>query len=275
MAELFRLMTMPAVIYALAAGIMVSICAALLGVVLVLKNYSLIGHGLADTAFASLSLALALGLPPLAVSFPVVMIAAFAIMMISQKRGVAGDAAIGVASTGALAAGILITAATNGFNMDVYGYMFGSIVALGKTDVYMAVGLLIAVAGLFALLYNRIFIVTMDESFARALGINVTLYQFIISALTALCVVVGMRLMGTLLISSLIIFPVMTMRKVARSFGGLALGSALTSVICFVLGLCASVVWNVPTGAGIVAMNITAMVMVSVFAAVLRRTGRQ
>lgn len=255
-----EMMKSPIVVNALAVGVLVAICAALLGVVLVLKRYSLIGHALADVGFASTSLALALSLPALAVSLPTLLAAAFCIMAYSQKKSASGDVAIGIASTTALALGVMITAMNKGFNADAYGYLFGSILSLGARDLWISLGLFILVAGIFILFYNRILLITMDETFARALGVNTTLYQFLISFLTALVVAVGMRMMGALLISSLILFPVMTARKLTRSFGGLVLCSACVSIICLLAGVCVSVLWNIPPGAAIVLCHIALMI---------------
>ena len=247
------------------AGLLVSVCAAVLGVVLVLKHYSLIGHGLADVSFASLSLALALGLPPLYVSMPVVTAASFAVMAYSQKHKVAGDVAIGVAAAASLAAGVIITSVSGGFNTDVYGYMFGSILAMDGGDMFFSLFLSAAVLLFFGVFYNRLFLVVCDEDFARAAGINVTAYHFLISFLTAVTVVIGMRVMGTLLISSLIIFPVVTARKFAKSFRGLVVTSGVVSAGCFVAGLFLSLFLNLPTGASIVAAHAVLMVLSSLF----------
>ena len=259
--SLARLMNYPFVTNALVVGVLVALCAALLGVILVLKKYSLIGHGLADVGFASLSLALALNLPPILVSAPVVILASVAIMAVSQRKGVAGDVAIGIAATSALAIGIVITAVTRGFNIDVYDYMFGSILSVEGSDILLSLALAAVVIGLFALTYNRLFLITCDEDFACACGINVTMYQFLISLLTAFVVVIGMRLMGTLLISSLIIFPAVTARRLVKSFKALVLLASAVSVVCFVVGLFLSFALNLPTGAAIVAANLAAMLL--------------
>lgn len=249
---------------ALIVGILVCLCASLLGVILVLKRYSLIGHGLADVGFASLSLAMATGISPIYISTPIVIITSFIIMYISQRKQINGDVAIGVFSTGALAFGVIITALSNGLNMDVYSYMFGSILAMTNTDVTMSIILAIIVITIFIIFYNRLFIVTVDENFARASGINVTFYQFLISFLTALTVVIGMRMMGTLLISSLIIFPAVIAKKFARSFKGLIIFSAIISIFCFIIGMFISFLFSLPTGAGIVFINILTMVTCSI-----------
>ncbi len=259
--QVIQIFSYPFVIRAIIIGVLISLCASLLGVILVLKKYSLIGHGLADVGFASLSLAVALGLPPLYVSMPVVIIASFIIMAVSQNKGVQGDVAIGIAATVSLSFGVIITALTKGFNIDVYNYMFGSILAMNQSDLLLSSTLAIVVICLYILFYNRLFIITCDEDFARASGINVTFYQFLISFLTALTVVIGMRMMGTLLISSLIIFPAITARRVVKSFKVMVVLSAIISVVCFIAGILVSFIFNLPTGASIVIVNVVVMII--------------
>jgi zinc transport system permease protein len=265
MDTILEIFSYPFIIRALIVGILISLCAALLGIILVLKRYSLIGHGLADVGFAALSLALALGLPPLYVSMPIVIVASFFIMMISQKSGGRGDVVIGMVATGALSAGIIITSVTRGFNIDVCNYMFGSILAMSDKDVILSVVLSIVVISLYLLFYNRLFLITYDESYAKACGINVTFYQFLIAFLTALTVVLGMRMMGTLLISSLIIFPAMIAKQIVGSFKAVVFVSTLVSIVCFVIGILISFTFNLPTGASIVSVNII-LLLVSISA---------
>ena len=262
--SIFELFSYPFIIRALIVGTLVSACASLLGVILVLKRYSLIGHGLSDVGFASLSLALAFSLPPLLIAPPIMIIASFIIMYVSQNKKLNGDVAIGIFSTGALALGVIVTSMTKGFNVDVYGYMFGSILAMNQSDVFMSIVLAAIVLVVFVIFYNRLFLITLDENFARSSGINVMFYQFLISFLTAITVVLGMRMMGTLLISSLIIFPAFIAKKLSRSFKGLMFISMFISVFCFVLGIILSFEFNIPTGAGIVSVNIFMAVFVSI-----------
>ena len=265
MAELLNLLSYPFISRALVTGTAISICAALLGVILVLKSYSMIGHGLADVAFCAVSLAVTLGLSPSAhilITLPVVIIASFIIMNLT-KSGSKGDIAIGIVSTGALALGIIITRLGNGFNVDVTDYMFGSILATSDYDMYMSIALLVVVLMMFIIFYNRLFLITYDESFAHASGINVNFYQFLISFLTALTIVIGMRIMGTLLISSLIIFPAVTSRRLVKSFRSLVILSSIISALCFLVGLFTSYYLDLPTGAAIVGANITVCIAVT------------
>lgn len=241
---------------AILCGIAISFSAALIGVILTLKNYSMIGHGLGEVGFAALALAVVLNLPPIAVSIPIVIIAAIIIMFISQKKGESADIIIALVATGALAIGVIITAFTSGFGTDSYNYMFGSILAMNTGDVILSIILTVLSIGIYIAFYNRLFLVTFDEKYAKTTGINVTFYQFLIALLTALVVVVGMRMMGTMLISSLIVFPAIIAKKFTTSFKGLVVMSVLTSVICFIIGIFTSFFLNMPTGAGIVLVYI-------------------
>ena len=264
MTQLIEALSYPFVQRAIAAGVMISLCAALLGVILVLKQYSLIGHGLGDVGFAPTSLAVALGLPVMAVSIPIVVIAACLIMFWSQRSKTGGDTAIGMVATGALSIGVIITAMSSGFNVDVNGYMFGSILAMSREDVIFSVVLSIVILVLFVVFYNRLFLITFDENFAKASGIRVGFYQFLIALLTALTVVMGMRMMGSLLISSLIIFPAVIARKLVVSFKAVAVLSVFLSVICFLAGLILSFEMNLPTGASIVIINLIVLIAVTI-----------
>lgn len=269
--ELINVLSYPFMTRAIIVGILISLCASLLGVILVLKRYSLIGHGLSDVGFASLSLAMAIGVSPILVATPIVIITSFIIMYVSQNKKINGDVAIGIFSTSALSIGVIITALSKGFNMDVYSYMFGSILAMNQTDVTVSVILSVIVISIFIIFYNRLFLITADENFAKAIGVNITFYQFLISFLTALTIVVGMRMMGTLLISSLIIFPAFIAKKFVRSFKYLVILSAFFSIFCFILGMLLSFSFNLPTGAGIVLVNIIILIVSSIFNAVLSK----
>ena len=248
---------------AILCGIAISFSAALIGVILTLKNYSMIGHGLGEVGFAALALALALNLPPIAVSVPIVIIAAIIIMFISQKKGESADIIIALVATGALAIGVIITSFTSGFGTDSYNYMFGSILAMNQGDVILSIILTVLSIGIYIAFYNRLFLITFDEKYAKTTGINVTFYQFLIALLTALVVVVGMRMMGTMLISSLIVFPAIISKKFTTSFKGLVVMSVLTSIICFIIGIFTSFFLNMPTGAGIVLVYIVLLLISS------------
>lgn len=253
------------IVRALAVGMMVSLCAALLGVSLVLKRYSMIGDGLAHVGFGALSLALATGAAPMAVSIPVVVAAAFGLLRLSENSKIRGDAAIALISSTALAVGIIAASLKKGMNADVHSYMFGSILTISQADVRLSIALSAAVLTLFVAFYNKIFAVTFDEEFASASGLNSGTYNSLIALMTAVTIVVGMRIMGTLLISSLIVFPAVSAVRVCTSFRGVVICAAVLSLICFFLGMAASFVFAVPTGASIVMVN--AVVFSLLFAA--------
>ncbi len=238
-------------------GIIVALCSALLGVSLVLKRYSMIGDGLSHVGFGALSIAMAMNLAPLKVSVPVVVLSAFLLLRISENSKIRGDAAIAIISSSSIAIGVLVTSLTTGMNTDVYNFLFGSILAMSREDVILSVALSAVVLLLFLFFYHRIFAVTFDENFARATGTNAGLYNMLIALLTAVTIVVGMRIMGSLLISSLIIFPALSAMRIFRSFRGVVLMSALISVICFICGMVISYGFDTPAGASIVAVNLT------------------
>jgi zinc transport system permease protein len=246
---------------AVIVGLLVSLCASLLGVSLVLKRYSMIGDGLSHVGFGALAAATALNMAPLAVSIPVVVAAAFLLLRISENSKIKGDAAIALISTAALAIGVVVISLTTGMNTDVCNYLFGSILAMSKSDVYLSVILSAAVLILYVLFYNIIFAITFDESFARASGAKTGVYNMLIAFLTAVTIVLGMRMMGAMLISSLIIFPALTSMRICKKFKTVTICSAAVSVICFFAGVAVSYVYAVPTGASVVLVNIFAFIL--------------
>ena len=255
---------------AIVVGVLVSLCAALLGVSLVLKRYSMIGDGLSHVGFGALAIAAAMNVEPLALAIPVVIAAAFLLLRINQSSRIKGDAAIALISSSALAIGVAVVSVTTGMNTDVSNYMFGSILSLSKADAVLSIALSAVVLLMFVLLYPRIFAVTFDETFARATGAKSQLLNTVIAVLTAVTVVIGMRMMGALLISSLIIFPALTAMRLCRSFRSVVLCSAVVSVVCFVLGMTASYALELPSGASVVIVNIIAFLLFS-FASLLKR----
>jgi zinc transport system permease protein len=248
-------------IRAVVVGLLVSLCASLLGVSLVLKRYSMIGDGLSHVGFGALALATALNAAPLAVSIPVVVTAAFFLLRISENSKIRGDAAIALISTGALAIGVMVISMTTGMNTDVCNYMFGSILAMSKNDVTLSIVLSVVVLVLFVFFYHKIFAVTFDETFARATGTRAGLYNMIIALLTAVTIVLGMRMMGAMLISSLIIFPALSSMRICKTFRAVTVCSALVSVICFFVGVVISYVYATPTGASVVLTNMIVFVL--------------
>lgn len=246
---------------ALVVGLMVSLCAALLGVSLVLKRYAMIGDGLSHVGFGALAVATALDWAPLAVTLPVVVVTAFLLLRLSETGKIKGDAAIAMLSTGALAVGVMVLSKSKGMTTDVNNYLFGSILALGESDVWLGAGLTAVVLPLFAAFYRRIFAVTFDKTFAQATGAKAGLDNMLLAFLTAITIVLGMRMMGAMLISSLVIFPGLTAMRVCRSFRGTCLCAALVSVLCFLAGLVGSYLMDTPTGPTVVVANIAAFLV--------------
>mgnify|MGYP002539822613 CR=1 FL=1 len=253
---LLEMFTYPFILRAFAVGILVSLCAALLGVPLVLKRYSMIGDGLSHVSFGALAVAVACGFAPLAFSVPVVVASAFLLLRIAEHSRIGADAAIAVLSASALAIGIVVTSLTTGMTTDVDSYMFGSILAMSRGDVALSVTLAAAVLALFILFYHRLFAVTFDESFSRATGVKVGAYHSLLALLTALTVVLGMRMMGAMLISSLIIFPALSAMRIFKSFRAVVVCAGALSVVCFCAGLIASYLLSTPVGASVVLCNL-------------------
>lgn len=248
-------------IRAIVVGVLVSLCSALLGVSLVLKRYSMIGDGLSHVGFGALAIATALGLSPLKVTVPVVVIAAILLLRLSENNKLKGDSAIGIISVTAMALGVLSVSVSTGLNTDLYGFLFGSILAMSSDDVSLSILLSLAVIALYAVFYNRIFAVTFDEDFAKSGGTSATLYNMLIAVLTAVTIVLGMRMMGSLIISALIIFPAVTSMRLCKSYKGVVLCSAILSVVCFFIGVVISFLYDLPTGASIVVVNAAALLI--------------
>ena len=215
---IIEMLSYPFMVRAFVVGSLVALCSALLGVSLVLKRYSMIGDGLSHVGFGALAVAASLNLAPLTVAIPVVILAAVLLLRIRGNSRIKGDAAIALISTSSLAVGVMVISMTTGMNTDVYNYMFGSILAMSDEDVVLSVAMAVIVLALFVFFYHKIFAITFDETFARATGVKADLYNTLIAVLTAVTIVLGMRMMGALLISSLIIFPALTSMRVCRTF---------------------------------------------------------
>ena len=254
MTLLLEMFTYPFIVRAFAAGVLLSLCAALLGVPLVLKRYSMIGDGLSHVSFGALSVALACGWAPLPVSIPVVIVAALGLLRMTERSRMGADSA--VVSASSLAVGVIVTSLTTGMTTDVDSYMFGSILAMTQADVVLSALLCVGVLVLFVLFYHRLFAITFDESFSRATGVKVGLYNTLLSVLTALTIVLGMRMMGAMLISSLVIFPALSAMRVRKSFRGVVVLAGVLSVLGFCAGLTGSYLLSTPVGASVVVVDL-------------------
>lgn len=264
MAELLMYFEYPFVRYALIVGVLVSLCSALFGVVLVLKRFSFIGDGLSHVAFGALAVSAVVGLTnDVLIVMPITVISAILILKTGQRTKLKGDAAIAMVSVGALAIGYLLLdrfSASANVAGDVCGSLFGSFSILTLTEVDLWVSLVMSalVVTLFVLFYHRIFAVTFDEDFARAVGLRVSLYNLLIATVTAVIIVLAMNLVGSLLVSALIIFPALSAMRIAASFRGVVITAAILSVICSATGILVSLLVSAPVGPTIVAADLLA-----------------
>jgi len=263
-----EMLSYPFMTRAFLVGSLVALCSALLGVSLVLKRYSMIGDGLSHVGFGAMAIAAAMNAAPLTVAIPVVIVAAILLLRISGNAKIKGDAAIALISTTSLAVGVMVISLTTGMNTDVYNYMFGSILAMSAEDVKLSLVLSVFVLILFIVFYHKIFAITFDETFASATGVKAGVYNTLIAVLTAVTIVLGMRMMGALLISSLIIFPALTSMRVCRTFKSVIINAAVISVVCLIAGVTLSYVAATPAGASVVLANLVMMVLYTIVGAV-------
>ena len=261
MSELIYLFSQQFMVRAMIVGLLVSLCAALLGISLVLKRYAMIGDGLSHVGFGTLAIATALNLAPLPVSLALVVLSAFLLLRISENSKIKGDAAIALISTASLAIGSLVISLTTRSNADVCNFMFGSIIVMTDSDLYLSIALCAVVLALFVLFYHKIFAVTFDETFAQATGTKSKLYNMLIALLTAVTIVLGMRMMGALLISSLIIFPALTSMRVFKRFISVTISAAIVSMLCFILGIVISIWYDALPGASVVIVNVVVFLL--------------
>ena len=247
---------------AMIVGALVSLCAALLGAILVLKRYSMIGDGLSHVGFGAIAIGAAANLTPMYFALPMMIISAFVLLKLSSSSNskMSGDSAIAIISSSALAIGITVCSVT-GMNSDLNSYLFGSILATSKEDAILAIILAVIIIVSFFIFYNKIFAVTFDDDFAKATGTPTNVYNMVIAVLTALTIVIGMRVMGTLLISALIIFPSLTSMRLFRNFKGVIISSVVISLFCFFTGMIVSFNFDTPTGATVVLVNLAMFII--------------
>lgn len=252
----------PFVRYALAVGVLIALCASLFGVTLVLRRFSYLGDGLSHVAFGAMSVAIVLRLTDsLLLVLPVTVLCAVLLLRGGRNTKIRGDAAIGILSVGALALGYLVTnlfSAGPNLAGDVCSTLFGStsILTLTRGEVWLCAGLAAVTLLLFVLLYHKIFALTFDEAFARASGVGTGRWQLLLAVLIAVIIVLAMYLVGSLLISALILFPALAAMGVCRSFRGVTVCAAVFAVVCAAGGILTAVLAGTPVGATIVAVNL-------------------
>lgn len=263
--------------YAMIVGILVSVCSALFGVILVLKRFSFIGDGLSHVAFGAMAVAAVVGVSDnMMVVMPITVLAAILLLGIGKNSKIKGDSAVAMVSVGAMAAGYLIMSVfSSSANVagDVCGTLFGSfsILTLTKTDIILCLSVSITVILLFVLAYNRMFAVTFDEDFARAAGTRVTLSNLAVAVVTAMIIVLAMQLVGSLLISALVIFPALSAMRITRSFRATVIAASIISVICSSAGIIASILLSTPVGPTVVCADVIAFGICFLAGKIIRR----
>ena len=250
MFDIFEMFGQAFILRSFIAGFFIVIAAALIGTSLVLRRNAMIGDGLSHVGFGAFALATVFNFAP------IVILMSFLILRLNEQNRVQPDAAIAMVSAGALALGTFVISITKGVNTDINNYLFGSILSISESDLILAVVFSLVVILLFLFCYNKIFALTFDEDFARAVGIKTDFYNIVFAVLCSIVVVLGMRLMGALLISSLIIFPTMSAMQVAKTFKKVVILSTVISLICFVIGMIVSYNFATPTGSTIVLVNV-------------------
>ena len=257
----------PFVRYALIVGVLIALCSSLLGVTLVLKRFSFIGDGLSHVAFGAIAVASIMNLTnQMVLVLPTTVICAVVLLHTGQNAKIKGDAMIAVVSVGALAIGYLlmnIFSTSSNLSGDVCSTLFGStsILTLTVSEVWVCVILSAVIVALFILFYNKIFAVTFDENFASAVGTNVRFYNLMIAVMIAVIIVLAMNLVGSLLISALVIFPALSAMRMFKSFSSVTICSAVISVICAAVGIIISILASTPVGSTIVAVNIVMFIV--------------
>lgn len=246
-------------------GILISLCASLLGVSLVLRRNSMIGDGLSHVGFGAFAIATVFGFAPLEFAIPIVVIVSFFILRLNDDGKIHGDSMIAIISASSLAIGTFIISITKGVNIDINNYLFGSILSLNEKDLIFSIILSVIVVILYIFSYNKIFAITFDERFAKGIGINTNFYNMIFSILCSIIVVLGMRLMGSLLISSLIIFPTLSSMQCFKKFKSVVISSAVIGVLSFIIGLVVSYIYETPTGSTIVIVNLIVFIIFKSF----------
>ncbi len=240
---------------AIVAGCFMAVGCSFLGVFLVLRRFSLIGDGLGHVSFATVAIALLLNAQPIVVSIPLVALASIAILHLNEKARVYGDAAIGLVSSFGIAVGIIIASTAGGFNVDLFSYLFGNILSVSGLEVWLTVGISLLVVFITTIFYHDLFSISFDEDYAQVMGIKVTVINHILIVLTSLIVVLGIKIVGTMLVSSLIILPAISALQIMRSFKATIALAGVFAVVSVIVGVYLSYVLNYPSGATIVMVN--------------------
>ena len=240
---------------AVVAGCFIGVCCAVLGIFLVLRRLSLIGEGLAHFSLAPIGFALMLGIYPLYVAVPMGILASFWILHLANRANMYGDAAIGLVSAIGVATGVIMASLGSGFNVDLFGYLFGDILAVSRLESAMTIALSFVVLLLVLLNYQELFAIAFDEEYARVVGLNTVRTNQILIILTTFTVILGIKVVGIMLVSSLIIFPAVTALQLSKGFKVAIIIAVIASVCSVVMGIVLAFLFNLPAGATIVIVN--------------------
>ena len=269
-------MNYPFVVYALVVGVFIALCSSLFGVSLVLKRFSFIGDGLSHVAFGAMSVSAVLNLAnDTLLTMPITILVAIILLKLGENAKIKGDALIAILSVGSLAIGyMLVNMFSSSANVsgDVCTSLFGStsILTLTKTEVIVCITMSLVVISLYIVFYNKIFAITFDETFAKATGVNTERYNLFIAIIIAIIIVLGMNLVGSLLISALIVFPALSAMRLMKTFRAVVICSAVMSIICALLGILSSILLSTPVGSTIVLVNIMLFILSSIIGKVIR-----
>ncbi len=256
---------------ALIAGSFIAFACSILGILLVLKRFSLIGDGLAHVTFGSVAIGLLLKQHPVYISIPIVMLSSLGILKLTEKARLYGDAAIGIVSSIGIAGGILIASIAGGFNVDLFGYLFGNILSISKAEVFTSIALSIIVLLIISFFYKEHFSTTFDEEFARVSGINTKKINALLVLLTGITVVLAMKVVGIMLTSALLILPPVTALQMARGFKNTMAISSIIAISSVIVGIYISLIIDLPTGATIVTINFIFFIIAFLFRSAFRR----
>lgn len=253
------------IIRALIAGSFIALICSILGVLLVLRRLSLIGDGLAHVTFGSVALGLLIRHHPIYVSLPIIMASSLGILKLTEKTKLYGDAAIGIVSSLGIASGVLIASIAGGFNIDLFSYLFGNILAISNSEVLISISLSIIILFIISFFYNEYFSATFDEEFAMVSGVNTKRINSILVLMTGLTVVLAMRIVGIMLTSALLIFPAVTALQIAKGFKNALIISSIIAIFSVIVGTYISFIINLPTGATIVMVNFVIFIFIFLF----------
>ncbi|NCO88568.1 ABC transporter [Candidatus Roizmanbacteria bacterium CG2_30_33_16] len=253
--EIFNILSYSFIQRAFIAGSFVAVTCSVLGLFLVLRKMSLIGDGLSHVSFGAIALGLFFGIYPFYVAIPIVMLASLLILKISEKAKVYGDAAIGIVSVIGIASGVILASVSKGFNVDLFSYLFGNILAISMIEVVLSVLLSVIVLTVVYFFYWDLFSITYDEEYAKVIGIKPTIINNVLTLLTAVTVVLSVKMVGIMLVSALLILPVVTALQFGNSFNKTLIVGSIVSLFSVLLGICFSFFLDIPTGATIVMAN--------------------